>query len=571
VDIREHSEAVLHADPTDCSKERAREDAGQTPVKNKPDATIPTNSLASAGTLRGRIPQRASWADMCSDSESESSLDQQKLEPGESSSAELRRVQEFLPGTVEKEDDTIEWPGDQVHPGDVMSAFQWAEEMNKVAKRMSFLAGVAPSFSTSQQLVATDMNGDDLNDLEHCAAQTRAQELEISSLKEQLVAAAMEANTIERNSSAAFERVATNNSLAAGCARHKLEQHVFLMSEARAADDAATEAHAALLTARKEAEDCAHARTHLLAALRSSVIERTAAANAAEEELEAATAAQQSIRELPAAEERRRMCEAESVQLRKENEKMRMALEQVQAEITASSQKAAARADVLEARISQISSECRTAQNSYSTKECDLHENKSGAEVQISQMVEADLHIAQERSRVLVLEVKGSRAARDKAAENVEELQSAIASAEIQVASLRAKCVDLDMQLNDIADGSSKVQKIVEDREEEVEALEQHLHSQEKLTEDMQKRIEKVEMKLLELKSRTRSAEKEATSREFRLKTVLDRLRKEAVKAYPPARPSLRHRGSSATDVDVQDAEVSTTAGDSMTEGFPEC
>jgi chromosome segregation ATPase len=353
----------------------------------------------------------------------------------------------------------------------------------------------------------------------------------------------------------------------------RLEEHHAASVALAAATSLASQAVEAAAAAREASQRLSAASTQRLEDLRASMASQVAAARAARDKVVQARSDLEHAQELPAIRSRQRAADARMAQLAKERTQLQQQVETLRAETEIATQGGSgARADTLEARVSQLDRECQEIQQG-GTFPVGIG---AGATVDVGK----ELASAQDCNRNLLEKVREARAARDKA-------QAALEAAEAQETVLhsRLQCnrrdlEDIEAQISSKREEQTLATEEVEAKRSQIAILEERAREvEEKVRRYRQSNTEACALQRQYTLARQRS-EKKSTLLEWQLQNALAQLEKEKpgaplsrclMQSRPrerwgngcKLRPRDRIGGSDAGSESI-DADVSTTAGESV-------
>lgn len=482
----------------------------------------------------------------------------------------------------------------------------WVAEVQSMAERLRYLAAAAPSaIGRSLRLTAeteTCVSGDDIDRWQSAAVRLEELRVQISHLRTEASVAEVEADEAERRCAAAHDKArALAGELATAevaAAAARLEEHRTAAAAVALSAGTVAAARAAVLAAMYSSRRDAADRAEALGALRAKAAVHSKAADEAEAEAARAAALRESAKGLQAAERRKAAGEARLDQVSKDVDSLRRNVDTLNAQLEAASRSGAgARADALQVRATQLERECKEAVSSIAGGAGAGGAEKNANSAECAPPGDAELISAKECNRQLVIEVREARARREEAAAVVGNLEEEVKSLEGQrlrdVFDLRDTQEQLETRTAAVARLESEVES-TQNRIAELQRMAQEVEDDAKRTRERHVEVDATTRGLMLARRR---AEENACVLEFRLKYMVEKLKKERpdaplLKALMPLtskqmpretrtewlggrrrvgrQGSFGMRGVSDADGDTEshDADVSTTAGESVTEGL---
>lgn len=344
--------------------------------------------------------------------------------------------------------------------------------------------------------------------------------------------------------------------------------------------DASQRAAAASATA-KAAESRVRRRaaesSESLADLRKLLVREAQAAKEAQSKADNALVARDNAKDLPALKKRHRAVDSKVDNLKEECVQLRRQIEGVRTETDTQSGNGS-RAEVLEARISQLEGECQAMTQDGGSS------SASHSGVGATADVAAELTIAQDCNRSLLSTVKNMRAERDEAQAAMSKREKEKESLESRFRCNRAEIDDIELQLSDHISRRAKALHEVEQKRSSITVLEQRARDVEEDAKASQKRHSEAWSATRTITLLRQRHEQTSTLLEWRLQNALAQLEK--VKPGAPLsrclmtsrpreklnnihRPRPSRFGDSDAGSEITcDADVSTTAGESAAEAL---
>lgn len=322
------------------------------------------------------------------------------------------------------------------------------------------------------------------------------------------------------------------------------------------------------------AEDAANRRSSSssksIAALRASIAKETQAANNAEKKAADALEAKLNAKDLPALKKRQKSSEVKAATLEEDCKRLRSQISTVRAETEDSKQ--GGKLETLEARVSQLDKDCRDLET----------EGGSSASGDPAVEVASDLAKAQESNRRFLAEVKDARASRDRE-------QSALTQLEKEDAYLKKRCAhfvsireDVEQQLMDVSKKRALTSAELAKQQARITELEQKVDAVEEDVKTWRDKTQAAAAATRNAKTKRQSLEKKSDLLVWQLQNALMQLEKEKPGAplsrcLMTSRPREKFKsgckprdrmGGSDAGTESVDGEVSTTAGESVTEAL---
>jgi len=485
-----------------------------------------------------------------------------------------------------------------------ISADSWAAEVFALASRLQALATQAPQAPLRQFAeVATDICAEDVSRWEDSADLLQRARVEAHALEAEAEAAEARANEAE-DELTCVSSAATEIQQEIAKEGQALQRHAEQRAEFENSVDKLLAYRLAAATADADAATRAHARLKELDQLRENLAAEAAANTAIEDDLTRFEGVKSRAGELKAAKERRSGAEAEVSQLEAARGLLRKACERTRAERDAFQAKSDQKAETLEARIATLESECQTLQEALRAgdENSDCEETprvSTGAVVSnASFAIAQQLVDAQERNRRLAADAREARGERDGASAELKALRAEVATMQTQYLLGSFIVPDLANQVRDMEEGETAARLVVGRLKMRFAELQKNRESVEESVVDAGHRHRQIEKSLEETMRRRPEFDKTLYNLEQELQVHLDKMAKDKkTEAWarslnstrPPAMASrgglsCSYKGAyggwpkgvdghqrpqhHVADSDATDADVSTTAGESICEGF---
>lgn len=571
------------------------------------EATLPTpspssSSSAGAGREDGQanglpvqtsppavaLPTRMAWADMDSgDSESDNGDEHAGLRILTRPAREASSVAGCSAKVSEAKcaHDAPNVPG----PQHDLDADRWVDEARAMAAQLRALAARAPQRPgppCSDIAIGTDATAADVDRLNVGRRRLANLHQLAAALRAEVDAATIATADLQRRASvvsSSAQSVAETTRVVT--AAQFLAHNSVLASVARASEVAAGAAEDAKVAVR-ETREAAEARSLELQHLQMAANRKAKALSTANSEAAAAVASRSCLRDGPRLKQRQVAAEALIAKTEDARKQLQLLVSGLQSELEAAPRGRGARAEMLEPRIADLERECRELTDSCSARPAAASNEPPDLEsgcgppppLPPAPLAPGELAAAQERSRRLVAAVKDARAARDKAAAELEVVKASTASARRRAEADGVPFYGLEEQLRERTVSLADARREKEAHECEVAALERKQQLVDEMAAGLRGKHRSVELQMRESLQRKRKDEDAAMFTEWQLQTAVAELVKlksnnaisKCLQSSRPARatglpPLQRRAGCEAGE--GTDGDASTTAGDSVAEG----
>lgn len=458
-------------------------------------------------------------------------------------------------------------------PGGSPDASMWICEMQFMAARLQGLAASVPQSLQPHSRaaeVSTAITLDNLATWEAMKDRLEGLRAEASSLDEAVIS-----DQAEQAHQECLEAEAEAHQLRAeveGNRQSRLEEHraasAALAAAARRAADARDAAKAAEEAFRSRADTASEKLVHL----RRELDREAQTTQAAQRKASDALVARENAKDLPALRKRKHAAGAQVASLREENDNLRRQIEAVRAETDTSLQSGnGARAEALEARVTQLDGECRALQQEVggsSSASCSGEGSTADAGDELPK--------AQDRNRRLVAEAAEARRARDEAQSALMLLEKENVNLQKRLQLNRSEVEDIKSQIADHEFRRAAALHEVESKRMQITVLERRSRDVEAGAKASQAKHQEAWAATRHLTLQRQRHEQTSTLLEWRLQNALAQLEK--VKPGAPLSRCLRQKGNlgaykvrnrdrmggSECGSESVDADVSTTAGESV-------
>mmetsp|Transcript_126432 Transcript_126432/g.224018 ORF Transcript_126432/g.224018 Transcript_126432/m.224018 type:complete len:636 (-) Transcript_126432:73-1980(-) len=467
----------------------------------------------------------------------------------------------------------------------------WTSEVRNIAAHLRFLATLAPSLESQQRngdvmtsITATDMASWQAQFQRLQATRAEASTLDVEAADAEEAAEAAEHQHMRARAEASSAAQWAVGSISAEVAK-RTEEHRAAAAGIAAAMQTATAAQAAAESSAIAAQRRATCRKEELQRLHDALAAQELAARRAEEEAASARSSRARVKELPATQRRLHAGESRAKKAKQECTQLRQQVGALRAELDAAPRAGAGcKAEALEARAAQLEQDCRELQGGHSPLEGST--DAAGVKaVRRNRCGDGKAEVAhlEDRNRFLLAEVRDARSARDQANTTLTTLSSSVQSLQSRCEYSTVELNDIQLQLEDLMQKNEVGKREAESRRQHIADLEQQARSVETLAVQTRERHTEVSEVMRNLTVARQRAEKKVAVLEFQLQKALVQMEKERPGAkigmalMREPRSALgrgaRHRcggafGGSDAGSESVDADVSTTAGESVADGL---